>query len=70
MNEMDKRRLTVSLERTDYEALLTVAEQEERSLSWLIGRALKMYLQEHAVAEQLTLPQGAGPDRPRQARRG
>lgn len=62
---MDKRRLTISLERRDYDDLLAVSQQEERSLSWLIGRALKLYLQEHRVGQQLTIPEGLSADQSR-----
>lgn len=67
---MTKRRLTISLEQSDYEALLLVAEEEERSLSWLIGRALKLYLENQGVAEQLRLLEKLEDDRSRLAPSG
>lgn len=40
-----KFRITVSLEERDYEALTTLADREERSLSWLVAQAVKRYLE-------------------------
>lgn len=39
-------RITVGLEKPDYDALTAVAEQEDRSLSWLVAQAVKSYLRE------------------------
>ena len=37
---MDRRRPTVSLEPDDYEALVRYAEAGERSLNWVLVRAV------------------------------
>jgi predicted transcriptional regulator len=39
-----KIRITVGLEQRDYDALATLAEQEERSLSWMVAQAVKEFL--------------------------
>lgn len=41
-----KRRLTISLDEADYRALEQLAEQDDRSLSWIICQAVKLYLEE------------------------
>ena len=53
---MKQHRLTISLEAGDYRRLCVLARAEDRSLSWLVGRALKAFLDRHAVAEQLPMP--------------
>ena len=61
---MKQHRLTISLEAEDYRRLCVLARTEDRSLSWLVGRALRTFLDEHAVAEQLPMlvpPVPAGP---------
>lgn len=40
----EKKRLTISLDPTDYAALEELATRGERSLSWLIGQAVKSYV--------------------------
>lgn len=37
-------RLTVSLTRRDYDALSTLADKEEHSVSWIVRRAIEKYL--------------------------
>lgn len=56
---MKQHRLTISLEADDYRRLCVLARDEDRSLSWLVGRALKAFLDQHAVAEQLPMPDRA-----------
>ena len=51
-----KQRLTISLEPEDYRRLCVLARTEDRSLSWLVGRALSTFLDDHAIAEQLPMP--------------
>jgi len=53
---MKQHRLTISLKADDYRRLCVLAREEDRSLSWLVGRALKAFLDQHSVAEQLTMP--------------
>ena len=53
---MKQHRLTISLEAGDYRRLTVLARAEDRSLSWLVGRALRVFLDRHAVAEQLPMP--------------
>lgn len=53
---MKQHRLTISLEADDYRRLCVLARAEDRSLSWLVGRALKTFLDRHAIAEQLAMP--------------
>ncbi len=62
---MKQHRLTVSLEADDYRRLCVLARAEDRSLSWLVGRALKAFLDRHGVPEQLAMPdraESAGPE--------
>lgn len=54
------RRLTISLDDRDYEQVSRLAQIEERSLSWVIGRAVKTYLETRKVAEQQNLFQREG----------
>lgn len=49
------RRLTISLDDQDYRQISLLAEAEERSLNWVICRAVKEYLERHGIAEQLGL---------------
>ena len=53
---MKPHRLTISLEADDYRRLCVLARTEERSLSWLVSRALRVFLDQHAVPEQLAMP--------------
>ena len=46
------RRLTISLDDRDYERIVALAQGEERSLSWVICRAVKEYLRLHKVPLQ------------------
>ena len=58
---MKQHRLTISLEADDYRRLCVLARSEDRSLSWLVCRALRTFLDRHAVAEQLAMPDRADP---------
>lgn len=40
----EKKRLTISLDLIDYTALEELAARGDRSLSWLIGQAVKSYV--------------------------
>lgn len=53
---IDKRRLTISLDEEDYAALQTIAETDDRSMSWVIGQAVKQYLDTVADARPDLLP--------------
>ena len=53
---MKQHRLTISLEADDYRRLCVLARAEDRSLSWLVGRAVRAFLDQHAVPEQLAMP--------------
>ena len=53
---MKQHRLTISLEPDDYRRLCVLAQAEDRSLSWLVGRALRAFLDRHGVPEQLAMP--------------
>ena len=54
---MKQHRLTISLEADDYyRRLCVLARTEERSRSWLVGRALRAFLDQDAVPEQLAMP--------------
>ena len=46
----EKKRLTISLDPMDYAALEELATRGERSLSWLIGQAVKSYVKTVNVA--------------------
>jgi len=48
------RRFTVSINFEDFEALSAIKQQEERSMSWVIGQAIKVYLASRP--RQLELP--------------
>jgi len=39
-----KVRITVGLEAGDYDALVALSEEEERSLSWLVAQAVRQFL--------------------------
>ena len=62
---MKQHRLTISLEADDYRRLCVLARSEDRSLSWLVGRALKGFLDRHGVPEQLAMPAGPEPAGPK-----
>lgn len=49
------RRLTISLDDHDYRQVELLAETQERSLNWVICRAVKEYLERQGIAEQLGL---------------
>lgn len=53
-----KTRITVGLEQHDYDALADVAEKEERSLSWLVAQAVKLYLKDREQSFQFPLRLG------------
>ena len=40
-----RNRLTISLDHDSYTALAELAKEHERSMSWIISRALKRFLQ-------------------------
>jgi len=42
---VSRNRLTISLDRDSYTALAELAKERERSMSWIISRALKRFLQ-------------------------
>lgn len=50
-----KTRITVGLEQRDYENLAALAEQEERSLSWMVAQAVKELLRGRAEGVQYRL---------------
>ncbi len=50
-----KRRLTFSLDAKDYEALVQLAREEDRSLSWTVCQAVRVLLRRSA-GHQPTLP--------------
>lgn len=52
----DKRRLTISLDTPDYAELTTIADQEDRSLSWVVSQAVKVYLERAKQSEGRALP--------------
>ena len=62
---MKPHRLTISLEADDYRRLCVLSRAEDRSLSWLVGRALRAFLDRHAVAEQLPMPDRLEPAGPK-----
>lgn len=45
MSGSTKRRLIVSLDMEDYRVFEHLAEHDDRSLSWVIGEAVKFYLE-------------------------
>lgn len=49
-------RLTVSLTDSDYDALSTIAEKDEVSLSWVVRRAINEYLDNHRPEVKPPLP--------------
>lgn len=53
---MASRRLTISLELESYQQLNSISESEDRSLSWLIGLAVRDFLRRHSSEQQLELP--------------
>lgn len=50
------RRLTISLDPGDYGQLVELAERDQRSLSWVIGQAVREFLDRHPAPKQLELP--------------
>lgn len=48
-------RLTISLEDDDYEQVTRLANVEERSLNWVITKAVKDFLRERRLLEQRPL---------------
>lgn len=44
MPDPRKIRITVGLEKPQYEALAALAEEEQRSLSWMAAQAVKQFL--------------------------
>jgi hypothetical protein len=57
-------RVPVALPHETYEAIRAIANEEERSMSWILARAAKAWLKEHAaeyrhlVMVQAALPLG------------
>lgn len=51
-----KHRITVNLDSEDYSALLSLAKQNDRSLSWLASCAVKKYLEQYDSSKQQELP--------------
>lgn len=45
--DKNKERCSIVLDREDKKALLKMAEKEERSLNYIIGKAVKQFLQNH-----------------------
>lgn len=45
MPDPRKIRITVGLEKPQYEALAALAEEEQRSLSWMAAQAVKQFLE-------------------------
>lgn len=56
MSESSKRRLTISLEMEDYRKVEHLAERDDRSLSWVIGEAVKCYLELARQSDSDRLP--------------
>lgn len=52
----EKKRLTISLDPIDYAKLEELAIEGERSLSWLIGQAVKCYVEAAKTSESGRLP--------------
>ena len=50
-------RLTVSLTASDYDALNTLAQTDEVSVSWVVRRAVEEYLHSHRQESAPALPQ-------------
>ncbi len=48
-------RLTITMDEDDYEQVSRLAHAEERSLSWVIGKAVKEFLRERRLLEQRPL---------------
>ena len=62
---MKQHRLTISLEADDYRRLCVLARTEDRSMSWLVSRALRLFLDQHAVPEQISMPDLPEPTGPK-----
>jgi len=61
---VSRNRLTISLDRDSYTALAELAKERERSMSWIISRALKRFLQaEKQQAAKLLADKDLGNDR-------
>jgi hypothetical protein len=52
----NKKRLTISLDEGDHGDLLKLAEQEERSLNWVVVQAVRYYLEQVKSAPRDRLP--------------
>ena len=52
---MKPHRLIINLEADDHRRLCVLVRSEERSLSWLVSRALRLFMDQHAVPEQLVM---------------
>jgi len=55
---MDKL-ITTRIETGSYEALKSLAEQEDRSVSWLVRRAVEGFLAEHDADDDVPPAAGA-----------
>lgn len=51
-----KRRLTISLDAPDYADLQELADQDDRSLSWIVSQAVKVYLERSKQRDARALP--------------
>lgn len=49
------RRLTISLAEAEYKQVARLAESEERSLNWVICKAVREYLEKWAPAQQIEI---------------
>ena len=52
---MLKKRLTISLNEDDHEALSKMAEVEERSLSWVVNQAVKHFLSGKGIQQSFSI---------------
>jgi hypothetical protein len=50
---VSKKRITVSLGNTEYEQLCEAAKKEERSLSWMVAKAVRTYLDAAEQGQQV-----------------
>ena len=57
VSDRQVQNMTIGFEADDYRRLCALARTQDRSLSWLVGRTLRAFLDEHAVAEQLPMPE-------------
>ena len=55
-----RHRLTISLSQADYEGLVALATDSDRSLNWVITRALRGYLEAERPQRALRFDQQEG----------